>query len=170
MNDDVGVSASQTGPSQAEPVVSALRASVPDAEWRNTKAQRAALREMFNGRCAYCGGELDKMHADHVEPCVRVTRDPWGRPLPVSECYMVKPERNTVGNMMPACAACNLHKGGYALEGWRNIIQRSAAICRRDTSTFKVGERFGIIVVHEKPVEFFFEKHLTRQNEADPHP
>lgn len=146
-------------PDGIEPLrVSPVPASIPIAEWRNTKAQRDALRQMFDGRCAYCGGELGKMHVDHVEPCIRVTRDPMGRALPASECFMVKPERNTVANMMPACAPCNLHKGGYSLEGWRDIIQRSAAICRRDTSTFKVGERFGVIAVHEQPVKFFFEK------------
>ena len=127
-------------------------------EWRNTKAQRETLRQMFDGLCAYCGNALGKMHADHVEPCVRITRDPWGKPLPPAECYMIKPERNTVANMMPACAPCNLHKGGYSLKGWRDIIERSADICRRDTSTFKVGERFGIITVTEQPVQFYFER------------
>lgn len=126
-------------------------------QWRNTKAQREALRAKFRDRCAYCGGKLDKMHADHFLPVVRVTRDSWGKALPSDQCYYVRPERNTVANMMPACAPCNLHKGGYSLEGWRDILQRSAAICRRDTSTFKAGERFGIITVSEKPVVFYFE-------------
>lgn len=124
-------------------------------EWRNTKAQRDALRQKFGGRCAYCGAKLNKMHADHLEPCVRVTRDGYGRPL--AEPYMLKPERNAVSNMMPACPPCNLHKGGYSLGQWRDIIQRSADIMRRANSTFKAGERFGIIEVHDQPVRFFFE-------------
>lgn len=130
-----------------------------DEEWRNTKVQRAVLREKFGGKCAYCGGDLGRsMHADHLEPCIRITRDPWSRPLPASECRMVKPERNTVANMMPACAACNLHKGGYPLEGWRDIIQRSAAIVAKQTSTFRAGERFGVITVSTAPVVFYFER------------
>lgn len=127
--------------------------------WRNTKAQRAALRDKFGGRCAYCGNELGRaMHADHLEPCIRVTRDPWGRSLPADECYMVKPERNTADNMMPACAPCNLHKGSYDLEGWRDILQRSAAIVAKQTSTFRAGERFGVITVSDAPVVFYFER------------
>lgn len=126
-------------------------------EWTGSKRQRDELRAKFGGRCAYCGSELDKMHADHLEPCIRITRDPWGKPLPAAECRMVKPERNTIANMMPACAPCNLHKGGYDLEGWRDIIQRSAAIIRKQTSTFKAGERFGVITVSERPVRFYFE-------------
>ncbi len=127
-------------------------------EWRNTKKQREALKAMFNGRCAYCGGDLDRMHADHVQPCIRITRDPWGRPLSAEERRFSKPERNTVANMMPACVSCNLHKGNYSIEDWRDIIQRSADIVRRQTSTFKAGERFGVIAVNDSPVVFFFER------------
>lgn len=123
--------------------------------WRGTKAQREALRGKFGGRCAYCGGDLVKMHADHLEPCIRVTRDCMGNPL--AEPYIVKPELNTVANMMPACQACNLHKGGYKLEEWREMLARSAYILRRDTSTFRAGERFGVIEAHDKPIVFYFE-------------
>ena len=127
-----------------------------DEQWTGSKRQREALRAKYHGHCAYCGCILDKMHADHLEPCVRVTRDCFGNPL--TEPYMRKPERNTVTNMMPACAPCNLHKGGYTLEGWRDIIQRSAAIVRAQTSTFKAGERFGVITVSDAPVVFHFER------------
>lgn len=125
--------------------------------WTGSKRQRDALRAKFDGRCAYCGNPLDKMHADHLEPCIRLNTDPWGVRLPAAECRMMKPERNVVANMMPACAPCNLHKGGYTLEGWRDIIQRSAAIVGKQTSTFRAGERFGVIVVTNKPVRFYFE-------------
>jgi hypothetical protein len=138
-----------------------------DEVWTGSKRQRDALRAKFAGRCAYCGNILDKMHADHREPVVRITRDPWSRPLPAAECRMMKPERNTVSNMMPACAACNLHKGGYDLEGWRDILQRSAAIVGRQTSTFRAGVRFGVIAVSESPVVFHFEQ-LARTQEPRP--
>lgn len=124
-------------------------------EWRGTKKQRETLRAMFGGKCGYCGNVMHKMHADHVEPCIRVRCDPWGKPL--ADPYMVKPESHTVSNMMPACAPCNLHKGRYSLEQWRVYLQRSAEIVRKQTSTFRAGERFGIITVIEKPVIFYFE-------------
>jgi 5-methylcytosine-specific restriction endonuclease McrA len=141
-------------------------AEIAREEWRGTKRQRDALRQKYGGRCAYCGNVLDKMHADHLEPVIRVTRDCMGKPLPTGECYSIKPERNTVANMMPACPPCNLHKGGYRLEGWRDILQRSAAICRRDTSTFKAGERFGIIAVKEQPIVFYFERQHIKEADA----
>ncbi|WP_209047437.1 HNH endonuclease [Rhizorhabdus histidinilytica] len=139
-----------------------------DEEWKGTKAQREALRAKFGGRCAYCGGELGKtMHADHREPCVRVTRDPMSRPLPAAEQYMIKPERNTVGNMMPACAPCNIHKGSYPLEYWRAYLQRSADIVRKQTSTFRAAERFGVVTVSADPIIFYFERnHLMEKNDV----
>jgi len=147
--------------------LSTLTASLSEAqeEWRGTKKQREALRAKFDGRCAYCGGELGKaMHADHMEPVVRVTTDPWLNPLPYAEQRMLKPERNTVANMMPACAPCNIHKGGYSLEHWRVYLQRSAEIVRKQTSTFRAGERFGIIAVNEQPVTFHFERLALRDH------
>ena len=133
------------------------------AEWKGNKRQRAALRQKFDGRCAYSGCELKDMHADHLEPVVRLNTDPWGKRLPAAECSLLKPERNVVGNMMPACKPCNLHKGGYSLEGWRNIIQRSAEIVSKQTSTFRAGERFGVITVSDAPVTFYFERQASRR-------
>ncbi|EQB03846.1 HNH endonuclease [Sphingobium sp. HDIP04] len=131
-------------------------ANPEDEEWRGTKAQREALRQKFGGKCAYCGGDLGKaMHADHMEPVIRVRPSQWND---LDTVKLLKPERNTVGNMMPACAPCNLHKGGYKLEQWRTYLQRSAEIVRRQTSTFRAGERFGIINVREEPIVFHFER------------
>ncbi|MFN4296749.1 MAG: HNH endonuclease [Brevundimonas sp.] len=130
-------------------------------EWKGNRKQREALRKKFDGRCAYCGCELTDMHCDHLEPIIRVQTDQWGRRLPAAEQRVIRPERNIVANMMPACKACNLHKGGYSLEGWRDIIRRSAEIVRRQTSTFRAGERFGVIIVSGEPVTFYFERLAT---------
>lgn len=130
-----------------------------EEEWKGSKRQKDDLRAKFGGRCAYCGCELDKgMHADHLEPVVRLNTDPWGRRLPAAECKLLKPERNVVSNMMPACKGCNLHKGGYPLEHWRALLQRSGEIVAAQTSTFRAGVRMGVITVSDAPVVFYFER------------
>lgn len=129
-----------------------------DEEWKGNKRQKDTLRQKFGGRCAYCGCKLKDMHCDHLMPVVRLNTDPWGRRLPSAECSLLRPERNVVSNMMPACKGCNLHKGGYSLEGWRDILQRSAEIVRKQTSTFRAGERMGVITVSDAPVRFYFER------------
>ena len=131
---------------------------MPDEIWTGSKSQIDALRRKFDGRCAYCGGVLERMHADHMQPVIRVLTDPWGRRLPTQEQRMIKPERNTVANMMPACGPCNLHKGGYGLEEWRALLARAPAILSRDKSLFRAALRFGVIAVTDAPVTFYFER------------
>lgn len=126
--------------------------------WTGTKKQKADLRQKFGGRCAYCGAVLDKMHCDHLQPVLRVQTDPWGRRLPTQGQRMIKPERNTVANMMPACGPCNLHKGGYGLEEWRALLARAASILARDKSLFRAAQRFGVVTVTNAPVTFYFER------------
>ena len=127
-------------------------------EWTNSKSQRDALRKKFDGLCGYCGEPLKQMQADHIKPVIRLTTDPLGNQLPPSERRYIKPERNVVGNMMPACPSCNNSKGGYDLEGWRDLISRSAEIVAKQKPIFRAGVRFGVIAVVETPVVFHFEK------------
>lgn len=130
--------------------------------WTGSKSQREALRQKFGGKCGYCGEHLTKMHADHIEPVIRIVNDPWGKPLPPSERRMINPERNVVGNMMPACGPCNISKGGYKLEEWRAMLARSHEIVAREKSIFRAGVRFGVIEVTDRPVVFHFEREATQ--------
>ena len=79
------------------------------------------------------------------------------KPLPADQHRMIAPERNTVGNMMPACAPCNLSKGGYSLEEWRALLSRAHEIVAREKSIFRAAVRFGLITVVDQPVVFHFE-------------
>lgn len=130
---------------------------VLDEVWVGSRAQRDRLRAKLGGRCAYCGCVLDKMHADHLEPVIRVQTDPWGRRLPVSEQRQIRPERNVFSNMMPSCGPCNIHKGGYSLEEWREMLGRASEIIGRKQSIFKTAVRLGLIKVNDGPVTFYFE-------------
>jgi hypothetical protein len=117
-----------------------------------SKAQRAALREKFGGRCAYCGQPLgERWHADHIEP---VVRNDWGRmPSKTPEW----PERDTLENMNPACAPCNIDKHSLSLESWRQMIQRTNEVLQRDVSTFRRAVRYGLVSLSAAPVVFYFE-------------
>lgn len=145
----------------------AVRAAVEaDEPWTGSKRQKEALRQKFDGRCAYCGEVLGKMHADHLRPVIRVQNDPLGRRLPASEQRIMAPEHNTVVNMMPACGPCNLHKGGYNLEDWRKLLERSAEVLARDKSIFRAALRFGLIEVKSEPVTFYFERVSVPRKES----
>lgn len=126
--------------------------------WTGSKSQRAALMGKYGGRCGYCGEVLTKMQADHIKPVTRIVNDAWGKPLPKEERRMVCPELNVVSNMMPACPPCNNHKGGYDLDGWREILSRAGEIVAREKSIFRAAVRMGLIEVRDIPVTFYFER------------
>lgn len=125
-----------------------------------SKAQRAALREKFGGRCAYCGQPLsDKWHADHIEAVERKLER-----VPGIDVYRLrasgefhKPQNDTLANMNPACPPCNIDKHSLSLESWRAIIERSNEVLARDVSTFRRAVRYGLVSLSPKPVVFYFE-------------
>lgn len=133
---------------------------------------RIALREMFGGRCAYCGCELPAKgwHADHVEPIWREwwKRSPlvrWefesGRPIKIVERQKVgvlRPENERANNYFPACAPCNIDKMVLSVEEWRKSLERRVEVCRRNHAAFRHAERFGRLVVVTEPLVFWFEK------------
>ncbi|MFE1573848.1 HNH endonuclease [Comamonas odontotermitis] len=115
------------------------------------KAQRAALREKFGGRCAYCGLPLgERWHADHIEA---IDRQWWKPGSPAA-----KPELDTLENMNPSCPPCNIDKHSMSLESWRSVMQRSNEVLMRDVSTFRRAVRYGLVQLNNSPVTFYFER------------
>lgn len=125
-----------------------------------TKAQRETLREKFGGRCAYCGTQLGaRWHADHIEPIVR---NDWLSRFGEQNRPPNHPDRDTLENMNPACAPCNIDKHSMSLEAWRTCIQRGNDGLMRDVSQFRRAVRFGTVVTNDQPVIFYFEKVAAR--------
>ncbi|MFD1277447.1 HNH endonuclease [Streptomyces kaempferi] len=54
----------------------------------------------YRHRCAYCGGNSGGIHMDHVVPLSRGGR-------------------HAIGNVLPACQACNLSKGAKLIVEWK---------------------------------------------------
>lgn len=79
---------------------------------------RKYLYNKYGGKCAYCGKPLHKFgwHRDHIQPLLRYRNTRYsfnGR----NGC--VNPENHNNGNLVAACAGCNLDKGTLDLETWR---------------------------------------------------
>lgn len=120
-----------------------------------TKAQRATLQAMFGGLCAYCGKPLgERWHADHLEPVLRG----YAQPTASNPQGIFHQHRDTIGNLMPACAPCNLDKTSYTLEQWRAKLAKSCESLMRYSSTYRHALRFGLVANTESPVVFYFER------------
>lgn len=129
-----------------------------------TKKQRAILREKFSGKCAYCGCELPEKgwHADHVEAALRKwefgERKANGVRRAIATGEFWKPENDSIENLFPACAPCNLFKATFSLEVFREEITKQVERARAYSVNFRMAERFGLIEPVDKPVVFEFEK------------
>lgn len=123
-----------------------------------TKAQRATLREKFGGMCAYCGEPLgDRWHADHIENVERKMVYVSGKGL-VCTGEMHKPERDTLENLNPSCAPCNIDKHSMTLEGWRVKLQGACGVLQRNQPTYRHAVRFGLVSETGASVIFHFER------------
>lgn len=111
-----------------------------------TKAQRAELREMFGGRCAYCGSELGKVwHADHVEAVIR------------SGGRMERAHNDRLDNFMPSCPPCNIDKHRMSIEHWREWLGVRLGNLQKQ-SGFKLLKAHGLVTETGAPIVFYFEK------------
>lgn len=131
---------------------------------RLTKPQRAALKEKFDGKCAYCGTVLgDKWHADHIEPIHRID---WTRRFGGPGGEALSKHKDTLENLNPACPPCNIDKHSMSLEAWRGVISRSNDVLFRDVSTFRRAVRYGLVIQNASPVVFHFEKVAQEQEKG----
>lgn len=121
---------------------------------RLTPAQRAALKGMYDGRCAYCGCELgDRWCADHLEPVIRVpVADGVGATL-----RLLHPERDTLDNFRPSCSPCNIDKSRMTLEAWRTWLGTRLEALKKQPG-FRLLAAHGLVAATGAPVVFYFER------------
>lgn len=123
-----------------------------------SKKQREQLKQKFGGRCAYCGCELGaKFHADHIEAVLRNIGKDYA---------MDRPENDTIGNLFPSCAPCNLYKMSDSLEGFRKRIATQVEVTRRASRSYRTAEAFGLVSATGNPVMFWFERYQTKTEAA----
>ena len=125
-----------------------------------TKAERRRVWDKSDGRCWYCGCPLPERgwHADHLNPVRRVSRIERGTGKAVITGDMERPERNSVENIVPACAPCNLFKSVFTLAEFRSELERQVDRGRKASVNFRMAEKFGLIEATGNPVVFWFEK------------
>lgn len=123
---------------------------------RLTSAEREQVRVIFGGRCAYCGVELgDRWHADHVEPVERELAAVGGRIVTTGQLH--RPQNDTLSNLWPACAPCNIDKHTHSLDSWRRKLQDACNVLARNQPTYRHARRFGLVAETGAVVTFYFE-------------
>jgi len=135
-----------------------------------SKKQRKVIWDKSKGWCWYCGQKLpDKgWHVDHLNPVFRVINTktkavnafgevPESVQTLLENDGMLNPENDTIDNMVPSCAPCNLFKATFTIDQFRKEIQLQVERARRSSVNFRTAERFGLIEAPPRPVIFWFE-------------
>jgi hypothetical protein len=122
------------------------------------KDLRLKVYNKYDGRCAYCGKEIEykDMQVDHILPKCRGHF--------YNSEYMKRAENlkgNSVDdfeNLNPSCRRCNHYKRANSIEVFRRYISE---IPRKLKSRYiyKVGLNYGLIQETNKEVKFYFENH-----------
>jgi len=127
------------------------------------KAQRAALKSKYGGRCAYCGCVLgERWQADHLVAVRRISRWVPGKGH-VATGKVERPQHDRLENMMPACPPCNNYKHAFSLEGFRKALEHTPDVLERDSTTFRHAARFGLVLLGRTEVVFHFETYAKRK-------
>lgn len=135
-----------------------------------SKKDRQIVWNKSGGHCWYCGCVLPEKgwHGDHFKPVFREVervrtsvseRKALGG---VTHKYqptgnVTKPELDTIDNIVPSCAPCNLFKSVFTVEEFRTEIEAQVERARNTSVNFRTAERFGLIEVIDAPVVFWFE-------------
>lgn len=109
-----------------------------------TKAERLEVYNKCGGHCAYCGCDLQykDMQVDHVVPL---------------NGWTVQGD-DDVSNMLPGCRSCNHYKSRNPLESFRRMIERQPEVLQRDSTTYQIAVRYGLVIPAPGPVKFYFER------------
>lgn len=115
--------------------------------------QRDQIAKRFDGRCAYCGQPLgENWHADHVEPILR------GWSAQDAQTLGVAKGADSIENLVPSCACCNLRKSKMSVGLFRHEI-RALPSRLMEHPAFRLAVAFGVVKVNRAPrVRFLFEE------------
>lgn len=129
------------------------------------KEDRQRVFDKYNGRCAYCGCELQKgWHVDHIEPLMRnyTYNKDRGRYEANGTCR--NPENEVIENYNPSCRSCNIQKNSFTLEQFRNNIEQFINSLNKYSTQYKFAKRYGLISENSIDVKFYFEQFDLPEN------
>ena len=108
---------------------------------RLTPSERQLIYNKYNGHCAYCGQVITRknFHVDHIK-CLR------------------NGGADAIDNMLPACGSCSRYKSTHDLETFRRMLSTIPDRLKRESDTYRMALRFGMVEESWEPIIFCFEQ------------
>ena len=128
-----------------------------------SKNIRLVIHNKFNGRCAYCGVEIElkQMQVDHVIPHREFhTHIKNNYKIPEFLSHLEEHECDHEDNLFPACRVCNLWKSAMDLEYFRSELERQIKRINETSSNYRIAKKYGLVTENPKPIKFYFELNI----------
>lgn len=111
-----------------------------------TKEQRKLIYQMYDGRCAYCGCELEfkDMQVDHFNSVYAYDGN------------------NEIENYMPSCRQCNFYKSTGTVEQFRQNLKETMLKGLKKTFQYRLLAKYDLVRENDKEIKFYFEEHDNR--------
>jgi len=125
-----------------------------------SKQQRIEIHSKFNGKCAYCGAEiqLKDMQVDHIVPKEMFRQGYCGVFMtPEFLSHLTILDTNHYDNLYPACRVCNNWKSQHSLERFRSELSEQVNRLNSYSSNYRIAKKYGQISETVSPIRFFFE-------------
>lgn len=125
-----------------------------------TKQQRIEIHSKFNGRCAYCGNEiqLKDMQVDHIIPQMSFVQHVHNKfRIPAFLSHLTETDMNHIDNLHPSCRVCNKWKSAHDLELFRRELSEQVNRLNSYSTNYRIAKKYGQIQETVTPIRFFFE-------------
>lgn len=125
-----------------------------------SKQQRIEIYSKFNGKCAYCGAEIQvkDMQVDHIIPQMNFIQHVRNRfRIPVFLSHLTETDMNHTDNLHPACRVCNKWKSAHDLELFRRELSEQVNRLNSYSTNYRIAKKYGQIQETVAPIRFFFE-------------
>ena len=125
------------------------------------KIDRQTIYSKFNGRCAYCGVEiqLKDMQVDHIIPQSFFAQHIYNKfrvPKFLEHLYIT--DVNHIDNLHPSCRVCNKWKSANDLELFRHELSEQLKRLNLYSANYRIAKKYSQIEEKEQPIIFYFEQ------------
>ena len=126
------------------------------------KSVRKIIKDRSNGRCYYCGEQLDRLfHMDHFFP---KNKKHWLK----NEKLMMKTFENgncpinltdidDLRNMVPSCPRCNFWKSTLLVSAFRGSISNIVGKLLKYNNKFNMAVSYNMVHISHDSLVFYFE-------------
>ena len=128
---------------------------------RFTLSQRINVFTKYNGKCAYCGCDINirQMQVDHIIPkCDFIKHVSNKLKVPSFLKHLTVEDMNHIDNLNPSCAICNKWKSFNSLESFRDELKQQTKRLNEYSSNYRIAKKYGLVSENEIKIKFHFEK------------